>query len=1303
MDKYLAKDEISYAWDFFQDFEDCVKTEDETYVQYINKFDSLYQRLKTRGMVLPEMILAFKLLKGAKLLKEERLIILTGMNFENKQTLYQDAMISLKKFKSGPASDSATSSSSSNMGSIKVEPVFVTENAGRSRGFSYRGGYNSRGRRGVNNYNYSNRGYYHNHNEPERQNNQGFNHRGRGTRKINPTGYDGRPLRCKACGSFRHLIEACPDSWERLNNRNQQGKDSFCVSAETEDKEVYFTGHVMETLTAEVMHSAILDSACASTVCGKSWMDSYIMSLSENDRNKVKVKDSNKIFKFGGETKIKSDGVVEIPATMAGRDVTIKTDVVDSEIPLLLSKSAMKDAKVHMNLEDDTAEVFGKKVSLDFTSSGHYCLPLNREEIQVCEVNLEDITEKEREKIISKLHFQFGHAHSSKLIELLKDAGIWKNEYLDSVKRVYENCEICKRFTKTPPKSCVGLPIAKTFNQVVSMDLKVWNEAYILHLIDCWSRYSVSVFVKNKKPEEIVDQIMKRWISIFGIMGAILSDNGGEFSNEELTEVASILNVKLLTTAAYSPHQNGLNERIHGVIDLILLKLKTQYPNIHVDVLLGWANMAKNCLHNHHGFSSHQLVFGTNPNLPNILTASPPSLEGKTMSKIFASHLNTLHSAREAFIQSEADERLRRALRHKISMIEQNFENGESVYYKRDGKQMWLGPAKVVAQDGKVVFIRHGGYLIRATPNRVIKCTAQREDTCFEEISPKEESRQNTEIEEKQLNNTVDQEKCVDNIIQTGDIEENNDQFAERQDPKVVETPRRSLRILNKEQGWNVHDVFIVQIPRHEQDNIECMKAKEVELEKLRHFDAYKEVEYTDQECISTRWVLWRKGDEIRARLVAKGFQEHEDLRTDSPTVGKAITRLALAIAVSNHWNIETTDIKSAFLQSDNIQRDVYIIPPKEVQTSGRMIWKLNKCLYGLGDAARQFHMSLKYELKRLGCQQTLLDKTVFFKKNDQGELCGLILTHVDDLLHCGNIDFEKTVMDPLCQRFKVGKRERKKFKYVGLKIEQSDHSIKLDQEQYAASLSYHERKTSGSAEILSGKDQTEFRAIAGALQWLSNGTRPDIAFDTLLLSCKMREATIHDLISSLKTIKRIKLQDIKMEFPDLGKSNKLVLYSDASFANLPDKVSSCMGYVILLVEDVKYSKAEYKCCFISWKSNKIRRICRSTLAAETMAITEGIEEAIYFKSFMSEMGISLSIEAFTDNLSLREAMYSTKQVDDKQTRIDIAALQQMLQENKVKQINWCPTEKNLANSLTKKGASTKSILEALTSGRLLM
>ena len=38
------------------------------------------------------------------------------------------------------------------------------------------------------------------------------------------------------------------------------------------------------------------------------------------------------------------------------------------------------------------------------------------------------------------------------------------------------------------------------------------------------------------------------------------SDIGGEFSNDELRDVAANLNIKLTTTAAYSPHQNGINE-----------------------------------------------------------------------------------------------------------------------------------------------------------------------------------------------------------------------------------------------------------------------------------------------------------------------------------------------------------------------------------------------------------------------------------------------------------------------------------------------------------------------------------------------------------------------------------------------------------------------------------------------------------------------------------------------------------------------------------------------------------------------
>ena len=57
---------------------------------------------------------------------------------------------------------------------------------------------------------------------------------------------------------------------------------------------------------------------------------------------------------------------------LTGHKLMLITDVVRLDIPLLLSKSAMKSAKMHINLEDDTAEVMGHKISLNCTSSGHF-------------------------------------------------------------------------------------------------------------------------------------------------------------------------------------------------------------------------------------------------------------------------------------------------------------------------------------------------------------------------------------------------------------------------------------------------------------------------------------------------------------------------------------------------------------------------------------------------------------------------------------------------------------------------------------------------------------------------------------------------------------------------------------------------------------------------------------------------------------------------------------------------------------------------------------------------------------------
>ena len=56
-----------------------------------------------------------------------------------------------------------------------------------------------------------NRGSWRGYNNSEYYSNRSVN---KNERPINPTGPDGRPITCKSCGSYRHLMAKCPDSWE---------------------------------------------------------------------------------------------------------------------------------------------------------------------------------------------------------------------------------------------------------------------------------------------------------------------------------------------------------------------------------------------------------------------------------------------------------------------------------------------------------------------------------------------------------------------------------------------------------------------------------------------------------------------------------------------------------------------------------------------------------------------------------------------------------------------------------------------------------------------------------------------------------------------------------------------------------------------------------------------------------------------------------------------------------------------------------------------------------------------------------
>lgn len=173
-------------------------------------------------------------------------------------------------------------------------------------------------------------------------------------------------------------------------------------------------------------------------------------------------------------------------------------------------------------------------------------------------------------------------------------------------------------------------------------------------------------------------------------------------------------------------------------------------------------------------------------------------------------------------------------------------------------------------------------------------------------------------------------------------------------------------------------------------------------------------------------------------------------IQRDSPTARKAAIRILITIAAHKQWTIKTTEIKSAFLQGKELSRDVYLRPPIESGVSKGIIWNLRHCLYDLKDGARQFYLSVKEELVKLGCKQSKLDPVVFVLQTH--ELNGIICCHVDDFLHAGNEALEKIVKH-LRQRILAGRVEEKRFKYLEFQINQENDKIILDHTDYVPSL----------------------------------------------------------------------------------------------------------------------------------------------------------------------------------------------------------------------------------------------------------
>ena len=115
-----------------------------------------------------------------------------------------------------------------------------------------------------------------------------------------------------------------------------------------------------------------------------------------------------------------------------------------------------------------------------------------------------------------------------------------------------------------------------------------------------------------------------------------------------------------------------------------------------------------------------------------------------------------------------------------------------------------------------------------------------------------------------------------------------------------------------------------------------------------------------------------------------------------------------------------------------------------------------------------------------------------------------------------------------------------------------------------------------------------------------------------------------------------------------------------------------------------------------------MRRVCRSTVSAETMSMLDAVDMSIWVMHILNDItgNQTRSAKIKTDSKSLYDAAHSTTAVEEKRLRVDIAAIREEIRKRSIL-VDWIPKSEQLADVLTKQGANREHLLNVLRNSHL--
>jgi len=376
--------------------------------------------------------------------------------------------------------------------------------------------------------------------------------------------------------------------------------------------------------------------------------------------------------------------------------------------------------------------------------------------------------------------------------------------------------------------------------------------------------------------------------------------------------------------------------------------------------------------------------------------------------------------------------------------------------------------------------------------------------------------------------------------------------------------------------------------------------------------------------------------------------------------------------------------------------------------------------VFGLNDAPRLWWENLKRFLLKNGCRQSVIDPALFIYEV-HGRLEGLIATHVDDLLSCGSTAMTR-LLAKVDTEFGFGSREYDDFRHTGKRVRKvmdpqaNDYgSIYVGMDTYVENMTT--KTVSRSRRLRPGAklDAYECKSLRntnGELQWVQNQTRPDLAYLVSTSQSRISDPTVADLTNAYDIVRLAKQNaDFELRFQPLClETGGFLAVSDASLGGVDEAggvsrssdlpAIHSQGAYCIMFADKSLARDGRRGLFnlLDWRSRKLRRVCRSSFAAETLALADSNDAAqmlrgalldimspgINFKYWEERVGrwpLTLVVDARDcyDHL-IKETSSAPVQ---KSLLFDLAQLKQSIGEGHTT-MRWTATENMLVDCMTK-------------------